>query len=273
MPSGVRRSDRNAAVTDGPHIFSVFKPMLFFPPRTSTGGAFGGIATDNSVGITTSSDHLETGHLLWEAVDTALSQLSVEYHDSNQPAIGAGLPLLYPPFSSAGALSISLRAPGPAGVPFLPVSQTPPAFPIGSRRGSPRGHSRPADGNKGQPIPILFPLGWSKQGGNALGSSSGRRRNVDSPSHSSSWSSSGGVNHLNLIQIMGRTAHAWQPHLAQDPLCQGRSIVIRPDLKTAEMNSILLTFDAVEPRKTRYRCKTAHYYVLVNLWKRRISLW
>ena len=227
--------------------------MVFFPPRTTNGGVSGGIAADNSVGITTSSDHLKTSHLLWEAVDTALSHLSIEYNDNHKPVNGVvGPPLLYPPFSAAGALSISSRLPSLAGVPFTPASHAPPAFPIGSRRGSPTGTFKAVDRSQGQPIPILFPLGWSKQGGNVVGSASGRKRNCDSPCSSGSWSSSGGVNHMNLIQIMGRTAHAWQPYMSQDPFFKGRSVVMRPDLRTVEVNSILLARDAEEPRKTRY---------------------
>ena len=48
--------------------------------------------------------------------------------------------------------------------------------------------------HKGEPITILHPLAWgTKQ----------KNRGV-------------GVNHLNLIQIMGRTAHTWQPYICHD---------------------------------------------------------
>ncbi len=64
---------------------------------------------------------------------------------------------------------------------------------------------------------------------------------------------------MNLIQIMGRTAHAWQPYMSQDPFFKGRSVVMRPDLRTVEVNSILLARDAEEPRKTRYWCPLTNY--------------
>ena len=49
----------------------------------------------------------------------------------------------------------------------------------------------------------------------------------------------GGVNHLNLIQIKGNPAHKWQPRV-QSPEEKGR--VLRPDLTSLKMNSLLLKF-------------------------------
>ena len=53
----------------------------------------------------------------------------------------------------------------------------------------------------GHPINVIFPLGWAKQ--NVTVNIDRRRRGV-------------GVNHINLIQIMGRTAHSWQPYVMHD---------------------------------------------------------
>ena len=49
----------------------------------------------------------------------------------------------------------------------------------------------------------------------------------------------GGVNHLNLIQIKGRPAHAWQPRILQDNVMD-RSMIIRPYLYSVEVNRVLL---------------------------------
>ena len=45
---------------------------------------------------------------------------------------------------------------------------------------------------------------------------------------------SGGVNHLNLIQIKGNPAHSWQPRL------QDNGKILRPDLTGLQMNLFLL---------------------------------
>ena len=45
---------------------------------------------------------------------------------------------------------------------------------------------------------------------------------------------SGGVNHLNLIQIKGNPAHSWQPRVED-----GKK-VYRPDIGGLEMNQLLL---------------------------------
>ena len=55
--------------------------------------------------------------------------------------------------------------------------------------------------------------------------------------------SPGGVNHLNLIQIKGNPAHAWQPWMSHEN--QG---IIKPDISTVEVNNILLN-PAKEKRK------------------------
>ena len=55
--------------------------------------------------------------------------------------------------------------------------------------------------------------------------------------------SPGGVNHLNLIQIKGNPAHAWQPWMSHEK--QG---IIKPDINTIEVNNILLK-PAKEKRK------------------------
>ena len=47
--------------------------------------------------------------------------------------------------------------------------------------------------------------------------------------------SPGGINHLNLIQIKGNPAHAWQPWMSHES--QG---IIKPDFKTIEANNIHL---------------------------------
>ena len=45
---------------------------------------------------------------------------------------------------------------------------------------------------------------------------------------------SGGVNHLNLIQIKGNPAHSWQPRV------EDGNKVYRPDIRGLEMNQLLL---------------------------------
>ena len=45
---------------------------------------------------------------------------------------------------------------------------------------------------------------------------------------------SGGVNHLNLIQIKGNPAHNWQPRV------EDGNKVYRPDIRGLEMNQLLL---------------------------------
>ena len=274
MPSS-RYWDTSAAN----NIFRVFEPMLFFPPRTSDSvdaagiaSSSGAAATTNSL-VTTSTDQLETGHLLWEAVDTALSQLSIEYKDNLQQQVVRGGPsLIFAPFSAALSFApreiSALPTASGAAIGHLPTPRTPPGFPARCRR------SGDASGgvvwrDKGQPIPILYPLGWAKQSGGAAlatGGLSRRRRTIGeirspgggdrSPGSRSmsGMNGSGGVNHLNLIQIMGRTAHAWQPHLVQDPYGQSRSAVMRPDLMDTELNWVLLTRDRddqLEIKKTR----------------------
>ena len=46
---------------------------------------------------------------------------------------------------------------------------------------------------------------------------------------------SGGVNHLNLIQIKGNPAHCWQPRVEEG------NKVYRPDIGGLEMNQLLLS--------------------------------
>jgi hypothetical protein len=212
--------------------------MRVFPPRTASP------ATDPVVkdSIATSAEHQETGHLLWEAVDTALSQLSIEYNDDID-GDEVSPPLLVPP-SAASTSRVLCHTAHEKQARLRPVGAG--RFCAATKINSGRG-GYVAYGAYGDPIPILFPLGWSKQGG--LGgaliggdfAAIGRKRP----------GTGAGVNHLNLIQIMGRTAHAWQPYLCQDPYQQCRSSVIRPDLRTAELNCILLKRETEDPRKKR----------------------
>ena len=226
--------------TDGHPTFNVFEPMLIFPPRTASS-----VAADSSP-IATSIENQEAGQLLWEAVNTALSQLSVGYNDDHPVTAVGVVPSSLPTITTAGLLSPSLestlrhsRASSPPHALIYPIGRGRPSVvaEIGGRGVRVTHH--------GDPIPILFPLGWSKQGGpGALllaGDLAGRKRP----------GSGSGVNHLNLIQIMGRTAHAWQPYLCQDPYHHYRSSVIRPELKSVELNWILLKREAEDPRKKR----------------------
>ena len=55
--------------------------------------------------------------------------------------------------------------------------------------------------------------------------------------------SPGGVNHLNLIQIKGNPAHAWQPWMSHE-----NQVINKPDINTVQVNNILLK-PASEKRK------------------------
>lgn len=156
-------------------IFDVFEPLESFPPRTTT------------VNLKTSSmEHLESGILLRDAVNTALNHLSLENETDNRAR-------KYVQFSEPKVL-----------VP--PVVK-----------------SRCCE--KGFPIPVMFPLGWTKQNITVLGDRKKR---------------GAGVNHLNLIQIMGRTAHSWQPYFLQDPYVF--STIVRPSLNSVEINKVMLEY-------------------------------
>ena len=76
----------------------------------------------------------------------------------------------------------------------------------------------------------------------------GQKIPVVSPkmSEDSSKVSTAGVNHLNLIQIKGRSAHSWQPVFIQ--ASSGEVYVVRPSLSTFAVNSILLK--ATEAKKS-----------------------
>ena len=80
------------------------------------------------------------------------------------------------------------------------------------------------------PVPVMFPLGWARE--HVILGVEKRKRGV-------------GVNHLNLIQIMGRTAHWWQPFLRQEAMNFSSSIIRRP-LTCFEINNVLLTADRVK---------------------------
>ena len=54
------------------------------------------------------------------------------------------------------------------------------------------------------------------------------------PTMNKAGGGSGGVNHLNLIQIKGNPAHSWQPRVED-----GKK-VHRPDIGGLEMNQLLL---------------------------------
>ena len=80
------------------------------------------------------------------------------------------------------------------------------------------------------PVPVMFPLGWARE--QVLVGGEKKKRGV-------------GVNHLNLIQIMGRTAHNWQPFLLQDFYNVTASIVRRP-LACIEVNNVLLSSESTK---------------------------
>jgi hypothetical protein len=213
--------------------------MRVFPPRTDSPAK--DTVVKDSAASTNSTEQLETGHLLWEAVDTALSQLSIEYND-DFTAGEVSPPLLMPPSAASTSRAICHTA----------HDQQDRLCPVGAGRlcaatKLSRGGGGYLTNGDPIPIPILFPLGWSKQGslgGGLIGgdfAALGRKKP----------GTGAGVNHLNLIQIMGRTAHAWQPYLCQDPYQQCRSSVIRPELRTAELNWILLKREMEDPRKKR----------------------
>ena len=63
---------------------------------------------------------------------------------------------------------------------------------------------------------------------------------------SSSSGSSGGVNHLNLIQIKGNPVHNWQPKLVADEAKNVISVV-RPVLNCIQINRLLIKSGDVNP--------------------------
>merc|ERR1712212_472228 len=77
---------------------------------------------------------------------------------------------------------------------------------------------------RGYAIPIMIPIRWPKH--NIHGNEDRMKRR--------------GVNHLNLIQIMGRTAHTWQPWFHQDPFRLSPPVIKRPVINNVIVNKILL---------------------------------
>ena len=63
---------------------------------------------------------------------------------------------------------------------------------------------------------------------------------------SSSSGSTGGVNHLNLIQIKGNPVHNWQPKLVADEAKNVISVV-RPVLNCIQINRLLIKSGDVNP--------------------------
>ncbi len=235
---------RDADVVCGHNIFSVFEPMHVFPPRTAAGADPMAAAANSVVTTSSSAENLESGQLLLEAVNTALSELSVKFSHEDPVVIDDRVNTCSTPVLFHGC--------GSYHIPTAPVPHHHTHTPLACGKGS---RSVVAVAREfSQPIPILFPLGWSKQSGTG----GGKKRSGDGSSTGgrslcsrSGSSGGGGVNHLNLIQIMGRTAHAWQPYLYQDPYRLGRSAVMRPTLNSAELNWIIISHETEEPKKTR----------------------
>lgn len=67
-----------------------------------------------------------------------------------------------------------------------------------------------------------------------------------SDNSASSSGSSGGVNHLNLIQIKGNPVHNWQPKLVADE-AKNMMAVVRPMLNCIQINRLLLKNGDVNP--------------------------
>ena len=69
---------------------------------------------------------------------------------------------------------------------------------------------------------------------------------VSDNTSSSGSGSSGGVNHLNLIQIKGNPVHNWQPKLVADEAKNVMSVV-RPMLNCIQINRLLMKSGDVTP--------------------------